>query len=36
MTTDPDDAEVVDATDENRFVIRGDGARGGARLPHQR
>jgi len=26
MTTDPDDADVVDATDENRFVIRGDGA----------
>ena len=25
MTTDPDDAEVVDATDEHRFVIRGDG-----------
>jgi hypothetical protein len=24
MTTDPGDAVVVDATDENRFVIRGD------------
>jgi len=26
MTTPPNDAEVVDATDENRFVVRGDGA----------
>jgi predicted GNAT family acetyltransferase len=25
MTTDPNDAEVVDATGESRFVIRGDG-----------
>ena len=24
MTTEPDDAEVVDAAEENRFVIRGD------------
>jgi uncharacterized protein len=25
MSTDPGDAEVVDAADENRFVVRGDG-----------
>ena len=25
VTTPPDDAEVVDATDGNRFVVRGDG-----------